>query len=147
MESTQPVVRVGYPISKILLAGVIAIALSIVANLIVRWVALLFVNVPADFMPLATIQPILIFTTLFIAVATLVWFIVTRASRAPERTWNWVVLIGFVVSIIPDLLMPSMAQPVPGMGTFTWSAALVLISLHVVSGLITWWALPRFSRA
>mgnify|MGYP005819667317 CR=1 FL=1 len=136
-----------YPILKILLAGIIAIVLSAVANLVVRWLGLMLVDIPADLSPLATIQPVIFFTALFIAVATIVWLIITRVSRTPLKTWNMAVVIGFIVSILPDLALPMMDQPVPGMGTFTWSAAFVLIAMHVVSGIITWWALPRFSRA
>jgi hypothetical protein len=141
-----PASTVRYPILRVLLAGLVAIGLSIVTNLAIRWIGMLFVEVPADLQPLQSIQPIIFFSFLFILVATVVWFIITRVSRTPLKTWNMAVLIGFVLSILPDISMPMMDQPVPGMGTFTWPATLILITMHVASGLITWWALPRFSR-
>lgn len=145
--NTPQTAPASYPIVKVLIAGIIAIALSIVANLIVRWVGMLIIDVPADLQPLATTGPILMFTALFIAVATLVWFIITRVSRTPVKTWTTVVIVGFIVSIIPDISLVMMEQPVVPMGTFTWGAAAILIAMHVVSGVITWWALPRFSQA
>jgi hypothetical protein len=136
-----------YPLMRTLLAGIIAIVLSTAANLVIRLVGLTLVNVPADLMPLQQLQPVIFFTALFILIATVVWLIITRVSKTPLQTWNKVVPIGFILSILPDLSMPSMDQPVPGMGTFTWPAVLILIAMHLVSGIITWWALPRFSRA
>lgn len=146
MHTTQPALRAQYPVLKILLAGVIAIVASIIANLLVRWIGMFLIDVPADFAPLASIQPIIMFTAIFILIATIVWFAITRISQTPVRTWNIVVVVAFVISILPDLFMPFMAQPIPNMGTFTWGATSILIAMHVVSGLITWWALPRFSR-
>lgn len=147
MNQPGAVEAVRYPILKILLAGVIAIVLSAIANLIVRWLGMLVIDVPADFNPLATMQPIVFFTAIFIAIATVVWLIITRVSRTPLKTWNMAVIVGFILSILPDISMPMMDQPIPGMGTFTWPATFILIAMHVVSGIITWWALPRFSRA
>jgi len=147
MNQPAQVNSVQYPLVRVLLAGVIAIVLSAVANILIRWVGMLVVDVPTDLVPLASIQPIIFFSAIFIAAATIVWFIVTRVSRTPLKTWNMVVIVGFIVSILPDISMPLMDQPTPGMGTFTWPATLILIAMHVVSGIITWWALPRFSRA
>jgi hypothetical protein len=147
MNQSGRVVDRQYPVVKVLLAGLVAIVLSAIANILIRWLGMLFVDVPADLNPLASIQPIIFFSAVFIAVATLVWFLITRFSRNPIKTWNMAVIAGFLVSILPDISMPMMDQPVPNMGTFTWPATMILIAMHIVSGIITWWALPRFSRA
>lgn len=146
MVTESPGNAARYPLVRILLAGVIAIVLSAAANLVIRFVGLALVNVPADLQPLQQLQPVIFFTAIFILVATVVWLIITRVSKNPIPLWSKAVVIGFLLSILPDLSMPFMDQPVPGMGTFTWPAALILIAMHLVSGITTWWALPRFSR-
>lgn len=139
--------RAAYPVGKIAIAGVAAILLSIAANLIVRAVGKAIVDMPADFNPLATWQPIVIFSTLFILIATLVWGFITRRSVTPERTFTIVAVVGLLVSLIPNVFMLLSPESFAIMGTATSGAALTLVVMHIVSGLITVPTLTRLSRA
>ena len=70
---------------RVLLAGVIAIAGSIVANLLIRWLGMLVLPVDPSFMPLGTWQPTVMFTTLFLVVATIVYLIINAFAANPPR--------------------------------------------------------------
>ena len=135
-----------WPLSKVLIAGVIAIVGSILANMIVRAIGLALIGAQPDFDPLATFGPVVIFSVMFIAVATLIFLLITRVSRSVTRTWTVVALLGLVVGLIPDIMLLVSPEAMP-LGTVTTGGVLVLIAMHVVSGIITWWALPRFARA
>ena len=128
-----------------LLAGVIAIVLSVVANLVVRWLGMLIITVPADFIPLATIQPTIIFTTLFLVVATLVFAVINRFTSNPIRVWTIVGTIGFVISLLPDVMLLFNPASMQAVGTVTTGAVVILIAMHVVGFAITMWVFTRWA--
>ncbi len=135
-----------YPAGKIAIAYVIAVVLSFVASLIIRWVGLFFVEPPADLAPFNSVIPLILDNVVYIGIAALIWALIARRSRNPLSTWNKVVLVGFVLSFIPNLI--AILGPQPSFaGTFTWPTMIVISVMHITSGLITWWALPRFSHA
>jgi hypothetical protein len=135
-----------YPFTRILIAGVVAIGASVAANLVIRWLGLLLVNVPEDFLPLATWQPVVIFTTIFISIATVVWWAVTRWSSNPERTYKVIAVIALILSLIPDLVMLISPGSMP-MGTATLGAVMILVTMHIVSAIITVAVLFEVSKA
>jgi hypothetical protein len=50
------------PISRIAMAGGIAIVASVIVNVVIWWLGTMLVNPPADFTPLASPLPTVIFT-------------------------------------------------------------------------------------
>lgn len=133
------------PLSRVLLAGVIAIAGSVLANLVVFWVGGMLVQPPADFMPLASPGPTIIFTTGFLVIATVVYAVINAVARNPVRVWTIVAWVALVVGLIPDLLL--LINPAAmGMGTPSLSVVLVLIVMHFVAFAITMWAFTKWAH-
>lgn len=139
-----PDVRVRF--TRALLAGLIATAIAVVANLAVRWIGLLIVPVPADFTPLATLQPTILFTTLFLVIATILYALINQFARHPLRVWRIVAWTSFIITLIPDLMLlfnPS-SIPMP-LGTVTPGAILILLLMHVVAFAIIMWVFLRWA--
>jgi hypothetical protein len=135
-----------YPAGKIAVAYLVAVALSFAASLAIRWIGLFFVDPPADLAPFNSFIPLLMDNVVYIGIATLIWAFIARRSQNPQSTWNKVVIIGFALSFIPNII--AMFGPQPSFaGTFTWPTMAVVSLMHVAAALITWWALPRFSHA
>ena len=87
-----------------------------------------------------------IFTTLFLVIAILVWWLIARRATMPEQTFKRVALIALIVSIIPNILMLFVPLPAES-GAITLAAALVLIVMHIASWYVAITVLPRSSRA
>lgn len=133
------------PFSRVLLAGGVAIVGSVIANLIVFWLGGMLVQPPADFIPLASPLPTIIFTTAFLVIATLVYAAINAFTRNPVRVWTIVAVIALIVGLIPDIMLivdPASSQ----MGTPTVPAVLVLIVMHFVAFAITMWAFTKWAH-
>lgn len=126
----------------ILLNGLIALAGSIVANLVIRWVAQAALNPAPEFNPLASMGPVILFTSIGVVLAVIVFWITARYSRAPLRTFRRIALLAFLFSLLPDIMMVFFPYAFP-FGGITVGAAIVLMLMHVAAWLITVWALTR----
>lgn len=125
---------------QIALNGVIAIAVAVVANVVARFVLGALVTIPPEFPPMQ-LPAILFFTVLYGIGAVVVYWIINRVAGNPQRVWLIVVIIAFVVTAIPDLVLAANpAAPFPG-----GSAALYLLLLvyHVLAGLAYYFLIPR----
>jgi hypothetical protein len=131
--------------SRGLMAGGIAIVLTIVANLIVRWIGMLLLPVDPTFMPLATWQPTVIFTTMFLVLATIVFLIINAFTSNPPRVFNIVALIALIVSLIPDFMLLINPSAMP-LGTPTLGAVMILIVMHIVGYAIAVWAFTKWAQ-
>ncbi len=130
--------RVRY--SRLWWVGLLAIVLATIANLIVRAIALSFITVPTEFLPLSTAMPAIIFTVGGVLAAVIVFAIVGRFTRQPARTFTIVAVIALLLSLVPDVMMlinPASAL-FPG-GTV--GSVVVLMIQHVVAAVIAVWIL------
>lgn len=120
--------------------GLAAIVLSVLANLLTRAIALPFLTVPPEFLPLSTPAPTIIMTVSGVLLAVLVFALVGRFSRRPARTYTIVAAIALVLSLIPNGFMmvdPSTA-PFPGANL----GSIAVLSLqHVVAAVVAVWVL------
>lgn len=133
------------PFSRVMLAGGVAIVGSVIANLIVYWVGGMIAQPNPDFTPLASPMPTIIFTTLFLVVATAVYAVINAFTRNPVRVWTIVAWIALLVGLIPDIMLIVNPAPSP-MGTPTLGAVLVLIVMHFVAFAITMWAFTKWAH-
>jgi hypothetical protein len=128
-----------------LMAGGIAIVLTIVVNLIVRWIGMLILPIDPTFLPLATWQPTVIFTTMFLVLATIVFLIINAFTSNPPRVFNIVALVALIVSLIPDFML--LINPsAMAMGTPTLGAVIILIVMHIVGYAIAVWAFTKWAQ-
>ena len=132
------------PFSRVLAAGGIAIVGSVIANLVVYFIGRMLVNSPADFQPLASPMPTIIFTVLNLVLATVVFAVINAFSKSPIRLFTIVAVVALLLGLIPDIML--LVNPAPmGMGTPTFGAVMVLILMHFVGFAITMWAFTRWA--
>ena len=128
-------------ISRIWLGGLVTIALAVIGNLILLWLANMLLTIPPEFAPLGPLR-ISIFTVIGVLGGVIVYAILAAKAEHPIRTYQrigWVVLI---LSFIPNIAM-LFTEFMPGA---TVTAVLVLILTHVVAGLIAIYVLPTMTK-
>lgn len=133
------------PFTRVLLAGLIAIGASIVANLIVRALGLLVLPVDPTFTPVSTWQPTVIFTTMFLLLATVVFLVINAFAANPPRLFTIVATVALVLSLIPDSLFLINPSAMP-LGTPTAGAVIILVIQHIVAYAITLWSFTRWAQ-
>ncbi|MBK8049498.1 MAG: hypothetical protein IPK16_21700 [Anaerolineales bacterium] len=140
--TTTPPVRL--TTSRIAIAGLIAIVASVIANLIVYFIGNMIWPPMPDFNPLATPIPTIIFTTVFLIGATIVYWLINRFTKNPPRVFLIVAWIVFLVGLVPDFMM--IINPASStMGTPTTGSVITLIIMHVVAFAITLWVFLRWA--
>jgi hypothetical protein len=147
MSLTQPIKQVDK--SKIWKMGFVAIAASVVANLVIFFLlrAILDLPSPADFPPLSA-GAIGFLTAVFTFVGVLAFAIVARVAKNPIRMYWIIATVAFVLSIIPNIM--AAFNPASAPFPFPVASALgfgVLIVFHVVAYLITVWVMTTKTLA
>lgn len=135
--STQPARLTG---KQIAVNGLLAIGVAVGANVVARFLLGALATIPADFPPMQ-LPAIAFFTALYGAGAAVVYWLINRLARNPSRVWLIVVIIGFVLTALPNLAFAAnpAAAPFPG----TAQLFSLLLVYHVVAGLVYYFLLPR----
>jgi hypothetical protein len=121
---------------QLLKIGALAIGASLVANLLIRIIAVSVLGIGEGFMPLSWGPPI-VFTIMGVLGAIIVFAIIARFAKRPIRLFRIIGVVFLVLSLLPDIgLLNSNAMP----GT-SLSAVLTLMLMHVAAGAITIWLL------
>lgn len=126
--------------SRLWWVGLLAIALSLIANLVIRAVALQFITVSPEFVPISEPGATIFFTVVGGLAAVAVFALVGRFTRQPARVYTIIAVIALLLSLIPNvamLLNPALA-PFPG---GTTAANIVLMVEHVVAAVVIVWVL------
>jgi hypothetical protein len=130
-------------IGTIARAGLVAVVAAVIANIVARFIMFALLPLPAEFPPLQ-IGAIAFLTTLGVGAGAVVYALITRISRRPNRTFTIVALVALVLSIIPNLALmadPTAAPfPFPGASSTAFGA---LIVFHIIAGLIAILVLTR----
>jgi hypothetical protein len=113
---------------------------AIIANLVVRWVALAILDIPPEFLPLASPVPVVFFTTLGALGAAGVFAQVRRRAERPEYVFRWIAVVFLLLSFPPDLRLLGNAAAGPFAGA-TPAGVGVLMFMHVVAAAVIVWAL------
>lgn len=135
-NSTTQRVRYG----RLWWVGLLAIVIAVVANLIVRAVALPFIEVPPEFLPVSVIYPTIIFTAGGVLAAVIVFAIVGRFTRQPARVYTIIAVIALLLSLIPDIMMLVDPASVPFPGANLGNVTVLMVQ-HVVAAIIAVWML------
>jgi hypothetical protein len=136
--STQPAKLTG---KQIAVNGLLAIGVALGLNVVARFILGALVTIPADFPPMQ-IPAIIFFTVLYGIGATVVYWLINRLANNPQRIWLIVVIVGFIVTALPNLMLAAnpAAAPFPGGTTQLFSLLLVY---HVLAGLAYYFLIPR----
>jgi hypothetical protein len=123
-------------IGQLVRVGALAIAASIVANLIIRIIFVNLLGIGQEFPPLGWGPPI-IFTIMGVVGAVIVFAVIARFARRPIRLFRIIALVVLVLSLLPDLMLLS-ANAMPGTSL---GSVIALMLMHVAAGAITIWLL------
>ncbi len=142
VKSARPYV----PFGRIVLGGIVTIVVAVVANLIVRWLLMAVLPISPEFPPFG-VSAIAMFTTIGVILATLVYWVITKMSYTPVRTFRIVAVIALVISILPNILaaINPAAMPMQFPGA-TGPAFGALIVLHIVAAVICMTVLPAVAK-
>jgi Family of unknown function (DUF6069) len=126
---------------KLFWIGPLSIGITILADLLVRTVAVAFFGVPESFVYLQ--PPFLIGSIAFFGVlATLVFALVARFARRPVRLYRILASIALLVSFLNPIMALSGQFPAPGMNIHIfWT----MIVMHCIAALIIVSLLTRLS--
>ena len=105
---------------------------SIIATLAVRWAAVTTLDIPSEFLPLASSGPTIFFTAVGALGAAAVFAIVRRHAERPEYVFRWIAGGVLLLTFLPDLwlLSDGAAGSIPGA---TATAVGTLMLMHVVA--------------
>ncbi|HNP71747.1 MAG TPA: DUF6069 family protein [Kouleothrix sp.] len=132
-------------LGKLAWAGPLAIAAAVVANLVVRVIAVALLNPAPEVIALGWGPPI-IFTFAGVLGAVIVFALIGRfARRQPIALFRRVALVALIVSLIPNtlILFNPQAAPFPGA---TAGVVLALSLMHVLAWAISVGVLTRYAR-
>jgi hypothetical protein len=115
--------------------GLLAMGVSITANLVVRLAALAVFDVHPEFAPLAGVGPTMVFTTLGVLGAVVVFAVLGRFARRPLRVFRVVAVLVLVLSFLPDFWLLAARDRLPFPGT-TLASVATLMFMHVVAAAI-----------
>jgi len=122
------------PLAKIATATVIAAVLASIANVLLRALAVAVLDIPQpEFEPLET-RAVITSTVGGIAVAGIVFAIVTRLANDPVRTFRILAVVALVLSLYPPIAL-GLADPPENPGTDAGSIG-TLILMHAISAAI-----------
>lgn len=121
--------------------GLATIVAATLANVVVYYLAQLFVPYGPQFVILGQVIGIAIFTVVPAIVATLLYAALLRFTRHPARIFTIIAAVVFVVTLIPDFTY--VPDTVPGT---TGGQIAVLALMHIVAAVVITGMLTRLTR-
>jgi hypothetical protein len=126
--------------TRFALVGLGTIGAALVANLAVYAVGGAVVGYDPRFLPLATAGGTVFFTLVPAVIAVLLYALLLRFARSPERVFTIVAVVVFVVTLIPDF---TVIPTVPGVSA---GQTAVLLVMHLVAAVVIVRMLTGLSR-
>jgi hypothetical protein len=123
-------------------AAGIALIASVVINELIRVAAVALLNIDAGFLPLTMTGPVIMFTVFGIVGATLVYWLLARFTKSPDRIFTTIALIVLLLSFIPNILTGLNPQSAPFPGV-TWAGIITLMIMHLPPALLSIGLLTR----
>lgn len=130
-------------VGRVARAAVLTVVAAVVGNLVVRALLFALFELPADFVPFQPVR-VAFLTALGVGAAAVAFYVIAGRSERPARTFAWVAVVAFVLSIVPNVALAANpdAAPFPNASA---SGFLILIVFHVVAGVISVLLLPRLA--
>jgi Family of unknown function (DUF6069) len=123
-------------------AGGIALVLAVLINELLRIGSVAALGIDPGFLPLTAIGPVIMFTAVGVIGATVVYWLLTRFTKSPDRIFTTIAWVGLVLSFIPNILTGLSPQSAPFPGV-TWVAIGVLMVMHIPPALLSIYMLTR----
>ena len=118
---------------------------ALAATLAVRAAALLALDIPFAFQPLAVAGPTVFLTVVGVVAGLGVAFAVDRLSERPVMLFRRIAVVALLLSLLPDfwLLTDSASEAFPGA---TVPAVATLMVQHVAAAAVVIWSATRLDR-
>ncbi|MBO0781454.1 MAG: hypothetical protein J2P37_21755 [Ktedonobacteraceae bacterium] len=136
MASTQPGERI--TLRKLIWVGPLTLIATVIANLVIRTVAVLIFGVPETFQFLQA-PSVIGSTIVFLLAALLVFGLVNRFARRPIRFYRILALVLLCISFLTPIMALTGQIPAPGMNLSIFWTMIVMhgVSAIVIVGLLT----------
>jgi hypothetical protein len=131
--ASQPV-----PAGQIARNGLLAIGLSIVANLIIYYLALAVAPSVGQFPMLGPIN-VIVSSVAYLLVAIVAFILVNRISRTPIRTYRIIAAVALLLSFFPPI--SAGLGGIPNIEPASPATVITFILMHITAAIITVWAL------
>lgn len=95
-----------------------------------------------DLMTFKVAGPVGMFTFIGAVGAVIVFAILRRFAKKPNRTFMWTAIIVLLISFIPDIFV----NQIPGFPYVTTAGIVLLMALHVVCAVITVSVLTKLTK-
>ena len=109
--------------------GLLAIIASVAANLLVRLLAVVTLDISPDFEPLSGYGTVISLTAFGVLGAVIVFALLARFARPPILMFKRIAAVALVLSFVPDVLL--LVASVPG-------ATAVSVGVLMVMHVVTW---------
>ena len=119
---------------NVLASGLVALIASVVVNALLIAIFLPLTGVPANVMTFKVAGPTGFFTFMGVMGALVVFTIVRRFSRRPNRLFVWIAALVLLVSFLPDIYVHNLG---PMFAQITVGGAVLLMAMHVACAVIT----------
>jgi Family of unknown function (DUF6069) len=121
-------------VTRIAVATAVAALAATAANLLLRALAVAAFDIPQPGFEPIQVRPVIISTVGAVIVAGLVYALVERVARDPDRTFRVVAGVALLASLYPPLAL-GLADPPENPGTDAASVG-ALMAMHVVTAVI-----------
>ncbi|HYX48822.1 MAG TPA: DUF6069 family protein [Ktedonobacteraceae bacterium] len=130
MASTQ--LRKPVALHKLFWVGPLTIVSAVLANLIIRSIAISIFGIPETFQYLQS-STVIGSTVIFVLLALLAFVLVSHFARRPIQFYRMLALVVLGISFLSPVMALLGLFPVPGM---TLSIFWTMIAMHIVSAII-----------
>ena len=118
----------GVSLGRLARVGVVAVAVAVVTNVLIRTVAVSVFGIGEGFLPLG-VGPTVLFTVWGMLGAVVAFGLILSFARRPVRLFRRVALVVLLISLVPDVLM-LFSGSMPGA---TVAGVVTLMVEHVAS--------------
>ena len=94
----------GVSLGRLARVGVVAVAVAVVTNILIRTVAVSVFGIGEGFLPLG-VGPTIVFTAVGMTGAVVAFGLILRFARRPVWLFRRVALVVLLISLVPDVLM------------------------------------------
>ncbi len=118
------------------LVGLGTIVAAVLANAIVYFIGGALIAYDPQFLPLASVGAVIIFTVFPAIIAAVIYAILLRFTLNPARIFTIIAVIALIISLIPDL---TYIPTVPGVTTAQTAMLLLMhfVAAAVIVGILT----------
>jgi hypothetical protein len=130
---------------KLAWVGPLAVAGSVVLNIIVREVAALLGAIPQS-QPVTQLLPVILSTVVQVGLGVGVFALMGKMAKRPISTFRLVGIFALIFSLTNPIMAATGMFPLPFAAEWNVSIVLTMMVMHIVAGVFTIWLLTTQAR-